>query len=63
MIKLFCKLKAFILRTFVTDCPKCHKHFYGHKRHGIQIKIDNVHYRIICDKCFNKSMLKAIEKF
>lgn len=44
------KLLAFILMTFVEDCPKCHKHFYGFNKHLTQVKLDR-HYRIVCHRC------------
>lgn len=49
-MKLFRKIKAFLLRTFIADCPMCHRHFYGgqHKEH---IKSNGKHYRIICGPC------------
>lgn len=50
MIKLLRKLIAFIRRTFVADCPKCHKHFYGFHDWIEQIMLDK-HYRYICHRC------------
>ena len=51
MIRLFRRFIAFINGTFVADCPRCHKHFYGFHQHGVQLKINGVHYRIVCHRC------------
>lgn len=45
------KLKAWALNTFVADCPRCHKHFYGHQQHSHQVKDGHKHYRYVCGKC------------
>lgn len=45
------RLLAFFLRTFVTDCPVCHKHFYGHQAHGVNMVIQHKNYRIVCPRC------------
>lgn len=42
---------AFINRTFVADCPVCHKHFYGHQAYETQVVINQKHYRIVCHRC------------
>lgn len=53
MIKLLRKLKAKFRGSFVTDCPHCHKHFYGWENHQQHIKIGNKNYRIVCHRCAN----------
>lgn len=45
------RLRAFISRTFVTDCPHCHGHFYGFHAYETNIKVNKTHYRIVCHKC------------
>lgn len=50
-MKLLRKIKAKLLRTFVTGCPKCHRHFYGNEGHKHQVKIKQIHYRYVCGKC------------
>lgn len=50
-MKLLRKIRAFINRTFVTDCPHCHKHFYGFHNYKENIMVDKIHYRIVCHKC------------
>lgn len=54
MIKTLRLIRAFLNRTFVTDCPLCHKHFYGFHDYQINKKIDNKTYRIICHRCADK---------
>lgn len=44
------RLKAFLMRTFVGECPACHKHFYGHHAYKEQHKIAGKHYRIVCHR-------------
>ncbi len=51
MLKLLRKIIAFFRRTFVTDCPRCHLHFFGYHEYGEQIKIGKTHYRILCHRC------------
>jgi hypothetical protein len=51
IIRLFRRIVAFFSFTFVADCPICHKHFYGFHKHGVQVKIRDVHYRIVCHRC------------
>lgn len=50
-MKLLRRLKAKLLNTFLADCPKCHKHFYGHEEYAEQIKIGHKTYRILCPTC------------
>jgi hypothetical protein len=54
MIKLFRKIRAKMSGTFVTDCPVCHKHFYGFQDYEEQVTIHHIHYRIICHECAGK---------
>lgn len=54
MLRLLIKIRALINNTFVADCPRCHKHFYGFHKYGQQIKIDGVHYRYVCHRCLNE---------
>ena len=55
-MKLMQKLKAKTLRTFVADCPVCHKHFYGNKDHQHQVTIAGKNYRIVCETCYKKHL-------
>lgn len=57
MIKLLRKLRAKLNQTFVTDCPKCGKHFYGHEDYKQHIRIGNKQYRYICHRCHKESVL------
>lgn len=50
-MKLLRIIKARLFNTFVTDCPKCHKHFYGFHDYAKSIKIDHIQYRIVCHEC------------
>lgn len=50
MKKIFRKLYASIRGTFIADCPKCHRHFYGSEGYATQVKLDK-HYRIVCLRC------------
>lgn len=45
------KLVAFFRRTFITDCPVCHKHFYGFHTYGVHHMINGINYRIVCHRC------------
>lgn len=49
--KFLRRLKAFARQTFVTDCPVCHKHFYGIDAYKGYTKIGSRYYRIICHRC------------
>lgn len=55
MKKLLKIMRAKLNNTFVADCPKCHKHFYGFNKFGQDIKIDGVHFRIVCHTCHKRS--------
>jgi len=48
------KILAFLMRTFVADCPVCHKHFYGHHRYETNKVINRKNYRIICHRCVHR---------
>jgi uncharacterized C2H2 Zn-finger protein len=60
MIKLWRKIVAFLSGTFVADCPKCHKHFYGFHDYAEHVKIEKKNYRIVCHRCSME--LKALEE-
>lgn len=45
------KIVAFVRQTFHTDCPACHKYFFGFHSYEVQIKINNTHYRLVCHRC------------
>lgn len=49
------KLIAFIRRTFVTDCPVCHLHFFGFHNYAENVKIDGKMYRIVCHRCAHET--------
>lgn len=49
--KVLRKIVSKIRRTFVTDCPVCHKHFYGFHDYDEHLKVNGVHYRIVCHRC------------
>ena len=51
MKKLIRKLRAVFNRTFVADCPACHKHFYGFNDYAEHVKLENKHYRLVCHRC------------
>lgn len=55
MIKLIRKIRAALNKTFVTECPKCFKHFYGFHDYKQHVKISKVHYRYICHRCAKDS--------
>lgn len=60
-MKLFRKVKAFIMGTFVADCPVCHKHFYGHNGYHEHVRIKHKNYRFICNKCMEKQKKEDID--
>lgn len=51
MIKKLRELRAKFAGTFITDCPHCHKHFYGWEKHRSHVKIGTKNYRIVCHRC------------
>lgn len=50
MSNLLRKAIAFLLRTFLTDCPRCHQYFYGFHPYITQVKFE-IHYRVVCHRC------------
>lgn len=50
-MRLHRKLIAKLRGTFVTDCPHCHKHFYGFHKFEVNVKINKIPYRIVCPAC------------
>lgn len=46
---------AYIRRTFVTDCPRCHQYFYGFHPYGLQLNLDGRHFRIVCHNCAHRA--------
>ena len=50
----FRRLIAYIRNTFVTDCPRCHRYFFGFHPYKEQIKIGEIHYRYVCHRCVPK---------
>ena len=51
MKKVIRNVRAKLSRTFVTDCPKCYKHFYGFNQWEQHIRLDNISYRYVCHRC------------
>lgn len=48
------KFIAFMLGTFVTACPRCYRYFFGFQCYHEQFKVDDINYRIICNRCVKK---------
>lgn len=60
MIKTLRKIRAKLSGTFVADCPRCYKHFYGWHAYASHISIKSSsgklnNYRIICHRCVEQS--------
>jgi hypothetical protein len=56
-LKLLRKLLALLTNTFVADCPKCNKHFYGFHAYKEQVSLQNTHYRYVCHRCVKEKGL------
>jgi hypothetical protein len=50
-MKLLQKIIAFVRRTILADCPKCHKYFYLKDGIHHNIKLNHINYRYICHRC------------
>lgn len=62
MKKLLRRSVAFLRGTFVTDCPKCHQHFYGFHEWEQQVLIDRKNYRFVCHRCAKDQKNLKLEK-
>lgn len=51
MRNLWMRFIALVRRTFVTDCPRCFKYFYGFNKYALQVIFGEQAYRIVCHKC------------
>lgn len=58
MKKILRKVRAKLNKTFLTNCPVCHRHFYGFDDYEEHVKINGKNYRIICHRCASEQKEK-----